>query len=252
MGIKLLEMLASKGPTFTTAEARKTWGTNDGVTRVLVSRLAKSGWIERLEKGKYMIIPLGAEKGKFTLHEFVLGSLLVQPYAIAYWSALHHHGLTDQIPATVFVQTTARTRRRDHLVTGLHFWVVRISGRKFFGEKRERLEGKEVFITDPEKTVIDCLDKVRYSGGLVDVGLAVQTGKLDTGKLTDYAVRNGSSAVLRRLGYLCRFAGIEIPRPKPVSGSYIPLDPTIPWVGKKDPKWRVIINMDIRELEGKQ
>jgi predicted transcriptional regulator of viral defense system len=252
MGLKLLEMLASKGPTFTTADARQTWGTNDAVTRVLVSRLAKSGWIERLEKGKYMIIPLGAEKGKFTLHEFVLGSMLVRPYAIAYWSALHHHGLTDQIPATIFVQTTARTRRRDHFVTGLHFWVIRISERKFFGEIREWLEGKEVFITDPEKTVIDCLDKVRYSGGLIDVGLALGTRKLDTGKLIDYATRNGSAAVLRRLGYLCRFTGIEIPRPKPVSGSYIPLDPTNPPVGKKDPKWRVIVNTDLRELEAQR
>ena len=249
MGLKLLEMLAAKGATFSTDDARKTWGTGDEVTWVLLSRLQKSGRIERLEKGKYMIIPLGAKKGKFTLHEFALGSLLVQPYAIAYWSALHHHGLTDQIPATVFVQTTARTKRLDREMAGLHFWVIRISGRKFFGLQREWLEGKEVNITDPEKTIIDCLDKVRYSGGLVDLGLALGAGKLDTGKLTDYATRNGSSAVLRRLGFFCKLAGIEIPRPRPMTRNYIPLDPTIPPVGKKDPKWRVIVNIDIRELE---
>ncbi|GAJ16306.1 unnamed protein product, partial [marine sediment metagenome] len=48
-------------------------------------RLQQRGAIERIEKGKYLIIPLGAEKGKYTLHEFVIGSLLVEPYSIAYW-----------------------------------------------------------------------------------------------------------------------------------------------------------------------
>jgi len=249
MGIRLLGLLASNGPTFTTSDARKVWGTKDSVTRVLLSRLSGTGRIERLEKGKYMIIPLGAEKGKYTLHEFVLGSMLVHPYAIAYWSALHHHGLTDQIPSTVFVQTTGRTKRLEREMAGVRYRVVRISGRKFFGEMHEWLEGTQVNITDPEKTIIDCLDKVRYSGDLVDVGLAIGTKKLDVERLKEYAARAKSSAVHRRLGFFCRFAGIEIPRPKPMPKNYIPLNPGLPPTGEKDPKWRVLINMDIRELE---
>jgi len=39
---------------------------------VILSRLEKKGWIERIEKGKYMIIPLGAEKGKYTSNEFII------------------------------------------------------------------------------------------------------------------------------------------------------------------------------------
>jgi predicted transcriptional regulator of viral defense system len=39
---------------------------------VILSRLEKKGWIERIEKGKYIIIPLGAEKGKYTLNEFII------------------------------------------------------------------------------------------------------------------------------------------------------------------------------------
>jgi len=249
MGIRLLEKLATIGPTFTTADARRVWGTKETVTRVLLSRLSKSGRVERLEKGKYLIIPLGAVNGKYTLHEFVLGSMLVRPYAIAYWSALHHHGLTDQMPSTVFVQTTARTKHLERKIAGVRYRVIRISGRKFFGEKREWLEGTEINITDREKTIIDCLDKVRYSGGLVDVGLALANGKLDIARLVDYTTRNGTSAVQRRLGYLCRFAGIDIIRPRPLPKSYVLLDPTVPPVGKKDPHWRIIVNIDVRELE---
>lgn len=42
-----------------------------------------------------MIIPLGAEKGKYTLNEFIIGSLLVNPYSVAYWSALDFYDLTE-------------------------------------------------------------------------------------------------------------------------------------------------------------
>ena len=52
-----------------------------------------------------MIIPLGADKGKYTLNGFIIGSLLVTPYSVAYWSALNFYGLTEQFPNTVFLRT---------------------------------------------------------------------------------------------------------------------------------------------------
>jgi hypothetical protein len=68
----LLEKLA-KNKTFTIEDAEKISTVNKGVLKVILSRLEKQGQIERIEKGKYMIIPLGATKGKYTLNEFVLG-----------------------------------------------------------------------------------------------------------------------------------------------------------------------------------
>jgi predicted transcriptional regulator of viral defense system len=59
-----------------------------------------------------MIIPLGAEKGKYTLNEFIIGSLLANPYSVAYWCGLDFYGLTEQFPNTVFLQTTSRKKKR--------------------------------------------------------------------------------------------------------------------------------------------
>ena len=39
-------------------------------------------------------------------HEFEIAMVLVDPAMISHWSALHHHGLTEQIPRNVFVLTT--------------------------------------------------------------------------------------------------------------------------------------------------
>jgi len=69
MRINLLDRLASKGNTFTFEEFVKLSNLSTKVVQVLLYRLEKNGWIERIERGKYIIIPLGAEKGKCTLND---------------------------------------------------------------------------------------------------------------------------------------------------------------------------------------
>jgi predicted transcriptional regulator of viral defense system len=98
MRIDILTCLAKKDKTFTFEEALKISGLPRGSLKKVIYRLEQRGAIERIEKGKYMNIPLGAEKGKYTLNEFVIGSLLVNPYSVAYWSALNFYGLTEQFP----------------------------------------------------------------------------------------------------------------------------------------------------------
>jgi len=126
----MLDKLARK-KVFTVEEAVKISGIDKNVLKVLLSRLEKKGWIERIERGKYMVIPLGARRGEYTLNEFVIGSLLVDPSTIAYWSALNYHGLTEQIPTTVFVQTTSRKKRRELEVFEVRYRIVRIKEEKF-------------------------------------------------------------------------------------------------------------------------
>lgn len=247
MRIELLNKLARKR-IFTIDEAAKITGIDKSTLKVLLSRLEKRGWIERIEKGKYIVIPLGAEKGEYTLHEFIIGPLLVKPAAIAYWSALNYHGFTEQIPNTVFVQTTARKKRQDLKIFGVRYKIVRIKPEKFFGIEKAWIEEFQVPITNREKTIIDCLDKPRYCGGIIEVAKAFRE-ELDTEKLREYALRMNNSAVIRRLGYLCDYFGINIDLPKPKTRNYIPLDPTMPKKGHVDSKWKIIVNVELEGLE---
>ena len=94
--IDLLNPLAKQGNTFIFADALKISNLSTKSLQKVLYRLQQSGAIERIEKGKYLIIPIGAEKGKYTLHEFVIGSLLVEPYTIAYWSALNYYAVNGK------------------------------------------------------------------------------------------------------------------------------------------------------------
>jgi len=246
--IDLLNSLAKKGNTFTFIDALKISNLSTKSLQKVLYRLQQSGAIERIEKGKYLIIPLGAEKGKYTLHEFVIGSLLVEPYTIAYWSALNYYGLTEQIPTTVFIQTIARKFNTNPEVFGVQYKIVKIKKEKVFGIRKEWIEETQINITDKEKTMIDCLDKPQYCGGIIEVAKALKNNKFDRKKLEDYAQRIGNSGVLRRLGYLCEQLNIKINLPKLNTRNYLLLNPAMPEKGSKSAKWRLIINLNEKTL----
>jgi len=248
MRMKFLDEIAGKGPVFTFEEALELCTVRRETLRTILSRLEKKGWIERIEKGKYMIVPLGAEKGKYTLNECVIGSMLIKPYSISYWSALHFYGLTEQIPNIVFLQTTARKKDRKFEIFGVEYRIVRIKKEKFFGIRREWIEETQINITDREKTIIDCLDKPQYCGGIVEVAKALKNENFDADILLNYAGKIGNSGVIRRLGYLCDILDIGITLPKIETRNYLYLDPTMPKKGLKNARWKLMINLDEKML----
>ena len=234
---------------FTVDEAQEAFGVGRGSVRVILSRLEEGGWVERLERGRYVVIPLSARKGEYTLNEFAVGSWLVEPCAVSYWSALSHHGLTEQIPGTVFLQTTSRKGRRRLEVLGVRYRVVRVVEGKFFGLGREWIDGVQVSFTDREKTVVDCLDHPEYCGGVVEAAKALRDGSFDLDVLSRYAVRMGNSGVVRRLGYLCGVFGIRVGLPEMEFKNYLYLDPTMPKQGERNGRWGLVLNVGLGGLE---
>jgi predicted transcriptional regulator of viral defense system len=245
MTIEILKSMAKENQVFSFAQLYKKTHIKKEMLWVILSRMEEKGFIERIEKGKYLIIPLGSEKGKYTLHEFVIASYLVEPYAISYWSAPHDYGLTEQIPSTVFIQTPARKKKNLMEIFGVNYQIIRVKEDKFFGVRKEWIEETPVSITDKEKTIIDCLDKPHYAGGIVEIAKALKNSSLNYNQLITFALRIDNFAVVRRLGYLCEKMGVPFNLPPSRSKKYLLLDPTMPTKGENDPKWRLVINHDI-------
>jgi predicted transcriptional regulator of viral defense system len=178
----------------------------------------------------------------------VIGSLLVEPYSIAYWSALNFYGLTEQIPNTVFIQTITRKFNFNPEVFGVQYKIIKVKEEKMFGIRKEWIEETQINITDKEKTIIDCLDLPQYAGGIIEVAKALKNNTFDHKKLSSYALRIGNSGVIRRLGYLCEFLNIKINLPKLDTRNYLLLDPTMPEKDTKNARWRLIINLDEKLL----
>jgi predicted transcriptional regulator of viral defense system len=250
----LAKLAADGKDIFTTQDAYNVLGEGKR-TRGSLERLVHKGWLERIEKGKYLIVPLEAGPDRcWSEDAFVIARHLVEPSAIAYWSALNHWNLTEQVPRITYVQTTARKSNRKPNVLGMQFQVVRIKPERFFGTRRFYVGQSAVETTDREKTLMDCLDRPDLSGGVAEVAKALQEGdgEFDWGRTTEYLRRFGSGAVVKRLGFLAEASRLTDPPRLEVlqewqgllTAGISKLDPSSP----REPhriatRWRVAVNL---------
>ncbi|MBU4341232.1 MAG: type IV toxin-antitoxin system AbiEi family antitoxin domain-containing protein [Candidatus Altiarchaeota archaeon] len=216
----------------------------------ILHRLEKKGWLERIEKGKYMVVPLQAKEG-WLEHPFVLASNLVEKYYISYRTALAHHGLTEQLPLYVYVATTKRKGKTEYELQNYIFRFVRIKQEKFFGFRSESIGGQKIFIAEKEKAIVDCLDKERYSGSVIEIAKALTNVEISINKVKKYALKMNNSSLVRRLGYLLDLLKKDSSGLEKHIGKYrnIYLSTALPRRAvETSKKWRLIVNVKKEDL----
>jgi len=256
LGKKEAEFLAKAGvhPIFGLPFARQVLRhKKDDPTPQFLERLQSKGWIRRIRRGRFAVIPLSSGEDRSPqLHEFVVAMEIVSPAVIAYWSALNHHGMSEQLPRTVFVATDHPVRRQPGEVLGVNYKIVSLRPGKIFGVITDWINEIPFKVTDREKTIIDGLDLPQYVGGTSEIAKALKVSwkKLDEKKLRKYAAKIGNSAVAKRLGFLMEGLGlgdvealrVSLPR----AAGFSPLDPTMPKKGKYNRRWGLLVNAEIK------
>lgn len=248
----LLSRLSEEGKEiFTVMDVSKVLDKSYSVSRKIISKLRAKRWIEKVEAGKYLILPLSAGvKPKYTEHEFIIGSKLVEPYYISYWSALNYYHMTEQIPFSVFIATTKRKSNRK--ILDVNYIFVTLSKRKFFGFSAVNIAGKNVLISDREKTIADCLDHPEYCGDITEAAKALKNKDISFGKIADYAMKMGNATIIKRLGYLSEILkldlgeGLKKKMLKNISKGYSVLDSSLTArKGSYNERWRLLVNRKI-------
>lgn len=232
------------------------WGSAEMAWKKL-RHLERKGWISRIERGKYLVIPLEAgPERQWSEDSYLIATELVQPAAIAYWSALRHWNWTEQIPRIVYVQTTKRKKNSRLSVFNVQYEFVTVNQRKFYGHIKEWRNGKPVLITDKEKTLIDCADDVDRAGSIEELTKAVKASitEISWQKLHEYILRFPNGAVKKRLGFLFESL-VTILSPeaqntlekwqKSLSAGIVPLQPSKNKIGRTNTHWRILINTEI-------
>ena len=219
--------------------------------RPVLVELVKRGWLKRLNRGLYLIVPVEAGKDRlFTESSFVIAKYLMPDGVISHWSAFNYHGFTDQLPLDVYMSGTRRMHNRE--VMDLRYTFVFMGKESFFGHEDIWVESEKVRITDAERTLIDALWMPKHCGGMALILEALNVdsaSKLDYKKLGDYLNKLGRTVLFKRLGFLADFMGWKIPQAEAwlgaVDKNYNLLDPDGPKKGRVDSKWRLRINVDI-------
>jgi len=263
-GVMLARALADAGRyvfTVDDAVAAAPPGTSRARVCRLLKALSDAGWLLRLRRGLYA--GTGRLPGGIDLPPFVVATALVTPSAISHWSALAHHGFTDQVPVIVTASTprkvvTPGMRHGAQAAERCTWTAADISIRYItIVEERYRLGLESVWLdehfrvrmTDRERTVLDLFAMPRVFGG-VATGLNVlehAADDLDVGRLVGYGVRYGVVAVAKRLGWALTATGVAEGDLAPLlampASSAVPLDPGMPRRGRHDRHWMVIENL---------
>ena len=263
VGVELIRVLASEGDRiFSTERARELGprvGLSDAYVVEALYHLRKTGWIVSLRRGLYAIS--STVPGVTSAHEFEIAVALVDPAAISHWSALHYHGMTEQVPRRVFVLTTTATSAprvrgsqskgsssRGYPVGETTYQFIQVKPEWFFGTGRAWIGESRVAITDPERTLLDGLSRPQYCGDFAEVlhAFEVWGDHLRLDRIIGYAQRLGT-AVSKRLGWVLENQGMDAEHfgsleELPIKG-HRKLDPTGPRKGPLNHRWMIQENL---------
>jgi predicted transcriptional regulator of viral defense system len=122
-----------------------------GLPRVALTRLVRNGQLTRIDRGVYSLPERAG-------HEHETLALLASRYpnaVICLLSALSFHGLTTQLPASVWIAVDSKARAPRPQYPPVR--VVRFSGAGLTdGVDTHKIGGSQVRITNVARTVVDC------------------------------------------------------------------------------------------------
>jgi predicted transcriptional regulator of viral defense system len=206
--------------------------------------LVKRGLLSRIEKGKYC-------RHNFR-NEYVIANFLAPDGAVAYWSALNLHGLTTQFPNTIFVQTPKL--KLSKTVFGVNYHFVKVKPSKASGYEKTGYGNHAFWITNIEKTIVDCFDLPAYNGGYAELIFALNKAKLNSKKLIEAVKTVDNIAVIKRLGYLIevlekgnlgQFIDFAL---SCVNDKYNLIDPQSDDNGAFNAKWKLRLNVSEQDI----
>jgi predicted transcriptional regulator of viral defense system len=218
----------------------------------IANNLVHKKWLDRLKSGTYLIVPLAAgETGEYTEHEFLIASHLADPMYVSYWSALNYHGLTEQVPMTVFAATTEQVPTRE--IHGVTYTFVTLTEAKFFGYDTVAVDSHRVNVASVEKTLVDCADHPEHCGGIGELAKGLAAADLDAETLTEYLLRLGNGAAVKRIVYLADLLEVDLTKGETLVDSftsgYSKLDPTRGDEGQHTSEYRLLLNVPEDEIQ---
>ena len=166
-----------------------------GIHSETLVRMLKENILVRINRGLYQL----ADAPMSATHDLAAVSKLVPGGIICLVTALQFHELTNQMPRQIWLAIGSKAR--SPRIEWPPLRIVRFGRRSFdVGVQTHQIEGVQVPISDPAKTVVDCF-RFRNLVGL-DVALeglhnVIRYRKADPAKIVPYALETRIWSVLQ-------------------------------------------------------
>ena len=219
---------------FTLNDVVKITHQNKTVVKSTLSRWVNQGKIFRLRNQYYSLRKI---ENKF------LYQTLFQNTYIGLYAALEYYGSTTQRFTNLDLIT--KNMFKDQKVESVNINFHKVKNNLFFGFKKTEINNTDIFVSNIEKTIIDCV----YFSSKVYISEAqdfIQTfrEKTDTELLTTYLNRINSPVLNKRVGFLLEKNGLEIDN-LTINNKYDRLNKNLHKEGRKDRRWKLFINEEL-------
>lgn len=215
---------AEEIPLFSLNDLERRFGHDREYLRLKLHRMVERGDLTRIERGKY------------TVHDdpMIYATHIETPSFFSYWTALRHYNLTTQQPSRLHVVT--RKNRGDFENIKFH------STKNIFGYEKKIYRDFHIFMADKERVLLDCLSK-----STVPVEELKEVAReADREKVIKYCEKSRNKALSKRAGFLLEETGKEMDELQEyVDHNYTTLDLSKPRDGKKDTRWKVVVNANV-------
>ena len=163
--------------------------------RAVIKYLLKKGYWKVLKKGLYQNTAFQ------DINKFILGSRLFRGGVIAYHSALEVHGLAQSIFNTVHIFITNIQNVEKSIINEIKYQPVKNTISK--GVIKVPIGQSQVLCIDQERTVIDCIDKLKYVGGLEEYFKSISSiAYINEKKVIDYLDAYDKAALYHKVGFV--------------------------------------------------
>ena len=224
----------------------------------VLAAMVRAGMLMKLYRNLYHIIPLSADPQTYSPDSRLVAKSIMngKAYYIAYSSAMHILGLTDQPGSRMIIVSNRQIQPSIKIIAGIEIHFVYHSYDRFFGYGEMWVTKQEqAMVSDLEKTIVDAVSKPHLCGGIIAVGKAIYYSKdsAELEKLFYYFARNRSHAAKKRYLFLSDLLGMKWTSEHETmlkdSGSSISLlDPAGPAQGIKNSRFGLKINIEVNTL----
>jgi predicted transcriptional regulator of viral defense system len=134
--------------------------------QVKLKALTKKGRIAKIKNGLYATV--NTLTGDIFANRFEIATALFDNACVAYHSALEFHGLGNQMYSEMQVFTEKRYGAFEYNGLEYRFFLYTAKGGITHLEQNAK-----IVVTDLERTVVDCLDRIDLAGGLEELVQAI-------------------------------------------------------------------------------
>lgn len=173
------------------------------IYRKYVNRLVKSGKLQRIKKGLYVVLSPLEEPKRHVVDKLLIASKIRNKYYLGFHTALEYYGCASSFYNEAYVCVKAKDRFNP-------FQYKRFSFRPVFveditlGVEEKNYHGNTIKVSSKERTFIECIDRIQYAGGWEECIKSLEgLGGLNIKKLVNLLLHKYKKDILfRRVGYI--------------------------------------------------